>query len=141
MEGVLDVLSLVCVVELANVLNEWGYTSTHHRERVRIIRARQRARELVHWIAGTQEFQEAATSDLIDLERQCYWTWLAQIAWALLTSRQEVEKTKGFTGRSSREVEVAIQRCFHLEPDLLFKYQRNCEKGVPPNICMDRREV
>ena len=86
-DGILDLVSLCCLMELGNVLNEWSYTGGKEKERRRLMYARKRGRKLIHWLFDQWELLDDQNKP-IDAFKEFYWPFLAQQARALVFYKQ-----------------------------------------------------
>lgn len=80
--GILDLCSLFCLLELGNVLSTWSYGKEDELERRRLMYARKRARILRHWLFQQYQLWDAE-SNLVNYEVDFYWPYLVQQAKAL----------------------------------------------------------
>lgn len=84
-DGIVDICSLLNLMELANVLNLWTYGEHNPQdvtERLRMINAREKARILRMWIFQHYQLVDLA-GEAVDGENLFYWPYLAQQARAI----------------------------------------------------------
>ena len=122
--GILDLVSLCCLLELGNVLNEWSYTGGGEKERRRLMYTRQRARKLIHWTFDQWQLLDEQDNPINAME-QFFWPYLAQQARTLLAYKRSATDSgihhpdiPSFC--TLKKVRVVIEHSV-MSPDLLWK--------------------
>jgi hypothetical protein len=115
-DGILDISSLFCILELGNALSPWAYGDKDNVEHRRLIYARKRARILCHWIFSHYQLLDEG-GDIVDYRRAFYWPYLVQQAKALVQSNSAGHrgfKEGGIDTAVKNGVEQSLQHCKEL---------------------------
>jgi len=108
-DGILDISSLFCVIELGNALSPWAYGERDNVEHRRLIYTRKRARILRHWIFSCHQLLDE-NGDLVDYKRAFYWPYLVQQAKALIQYKSD-QSNGDIDTAVQNAVEQSLQHC------------------------------
>lgn len=126
-EGVLDLLTVCALTELANVLNFETYTQDGMslRGRAECRHARARTREMLYWFFARYELTDAVSGRLLDGMHEVYWRYMVRIVKGMLSYKEASVKQdlgNGEAGCTMSAVKLQIRRCF----DGAEGYKRAC---------------
>lgn len=81
-DGVLDLMTVCILTEMANVLNMKTYTEEKmsHAGRVECRAARAKTRHLMEWFFCTYELIDEETQQTLDARDDVYWAYMARVA-------------------------------------------------------------
>lgn len=118
-DGILDISSLMCLMELGNVLNRWSYDdSMDNLERRRLMEARIRAQRLRRWIDRRYKLLENGKE--VNFNRGFFGPYLIQQARALLLARRRADNV-GFRHRDDDLSDIVTwERVQEVIEDSLF---------------------
>lgn len=105
--GILDITSLFCILELGNALSSWMYGERDNVEHRRLIYARKRARILRHWIFGHYQLLDER-GNLVDYKRAFYWPYLIQQAKVLIRYKSIQSNSAGHCGLKEGDTDTAV---------------------------------
>jgi hypothetical protein len=108
-EGILDISSLFCILELGNALSPWAYGEKDNVEHRRLIYTRKRARILRHWIFSHYQLLDES-GDLVDYKRAFYWPYLVQQARALVRYKSIQSNDASLRGFKEGYIDTAVQK-------------------------------
>ena len=132
--GILDMVSLLCLMELGNIVSEWTYSEVDNPlERLRLMAAWKYARQLRHWVFTHYRLVDMA-EEAVDYRPCFYWPYLAQQAQALVTAKKEAEEM-GYTnhplyGCTVQQVEGAVERSMKSSASLWRFYKKSRQSNV-----------
>jgi hypothetical protein len=135
-DGILDLASLCCLMELGNALNYWTYignAGNNHPERHQLIYARKCARSLLGWLFDHWELVDGSNNP-IDAMREFYWPFLAQQARALVRYKEAAVMNQ-IEGRlvpedcTFKAVKKAVEDCVMTPPELWNLYYKSTSVG------------
>jgi hypothetical protein len=118
-DGILDISSLFCILELGNALSPWAYGERDNVEHRRLIYARKRARILRHWIFRHYQLLDES-GNFVDYKRAFYWPYLVQQAKMLIHYKRIQPSGPGCRREEGTEaavltaVEKSLQHCEEL---------------------------
>jgi hypothetical protein len=92
-EGILDLATLCCLMELGNVLSNWAYDpKAAEGERHRLMGARKRARSLLVWVFD--HYKLLNNGQEVKPMEDFYWRYLAQLAKVIVFYKSNAEKAR-----------------------------------------------
>jgi hypothetical protein len=124
-DGLLDLVALVQLMELASILSHWGYKPPIEcaTERFAAIETRKRARELVAVVFGTYELIDEQGDSVHGLNVLFYGGLVNNCAALTILKRQHEEKHGVSDHITAEEVEKAIKRALQRHRKLLPLYK------------------
>ena len=122
-DGVLDMVTVSCLMELGNVLCDWCYKTNDHQERRRLMYTRKLCRSLLMWTFDNYSLHDPAGKEINPLA-EFYWPYLAQQARTLASYKAkatdaEYSHLKFNELMSPAKVKRAIEDSIR-QPDLLW---------------------